>query len=111
MTDTVNPSQIRLGAKASYEAEWLTTNDHTRLELKAEGDFIKKPIDNLKQATHLQMQAEVQKIRYTIDGTTASDILGYTLAVGAIATIPVPNLGVSVFPIASGAVAQYQWIR
>lgn len=111
MSDTVKISQIRLGAKANYEAEWLTTDDHTRLVLADLGDFILKPTINLKQATHLQMQAEVQNVRYTVDGTRSTAILGFRLVVGAITTIPVPNLGVSVFPETNGAIVQYQWVR
>ncbi len=62
------------------------------------------------EATHLQMQALTQNIRYTIDGTQASATIGFQLATGTITTIPVPNLGVSVFEEAAGAIVQYQWI-
>lgn len=93
-------------------APWLTVNAHTRLDVAVDGDFITKPVWSAGQieATHLQMQALTQNIRYAIDGTQASATIGFQLAAGAITTIPVPNLGVSVFEEADGAIIQYQWV-
>ncbi len=100
-------SQTRDTALATYDAEFLTVGNHTRLDVAIGGDFIEK----LTDATHLQMQALTQNIRYTIDGTQASATIGFQLASGTITTVPVPNDGVSVFEEVAGAVIQYQWVR
>jgi len=56
------------------DAPYMTVNDHTRLDVDPSGDFIAKPVWAAGQleATHLQMQALTQNIRYTIDGTQAT---------------------------------------
>ncbi len=94
------------------EAPYMTINAHTRLDVDLAGDFIIKPVaaDGELQATHIQMQALTQNIRYTIDGTEASGTVGFQLAAGSITTVPVPNLGVSVFEEVAGAIVQYQWL-
>ncbi len=94
------------------EAPYMTVNSHTRLDVDPAGDFITKPVvsDGNLEATHIQMQALTQNIRYTIDGTQASSTVGFQLASGSITTVPVPNLGVSVFEEVAGAIVQYQWL-
>jgi hypothetical protein len=106
-------SPERETAQATYPAELRTVGDHTRLDISAGGDWIAKPAPgpgNL-QATHIQLQALTQNIRYRIDGDQASATIGFQLAAGAISLIPVPNLGISVFEEAAGAIVQYQWVR
>ncbi len=99
-------SQTRDTALATYSAEWLTIGNHTQLDIAAGGDFIEK----LDKATHLKIQALVQNIRYRIDGGEATVSLGFQLAAGAETTLPVPNLGVSVFEEVAGAMIEYQWL-
>jgi hypothetical protein len=107
-------SPEREDAQATYPAELQTVGDHTRLDLAAgSSNWIAKPAPgpgNL-QATHIQLQALTQNIRYRIDGDEASATVGFQLAAGAISLIPVPNLGISVFEEAAGAIVQYQWVR
>ncbi len=100
-------------AQATYPAELRTVGDHTVLNGAIGGDFILKPagVNISEVATHIQMQALVQNIRYRIDGKGASATVGFQLAAGAISLIPVPNLGVSVFEEAAGAIIQYQFVR
>ncbi len=100
-------SKTRETARATYTAEWLTVGNHTRLDVAIGGDFIEKPTD----ATHLKVQVLTQNIRYTIDGTESSATIGFQLAAGTETTLPVPNLGISVFEEAAGAIIQYQWLR
>lgn len=100
-------------AQATYPAELRTVGAHTALTLAAGGNFITKPagVNVSEQATHIQMQALVQNVRYTIDGSQALATHGFQLAAGAISLIPVPNTGVSVFPETLGAIVQYQFVR
>ncbi len=105
-------SRERTDAKPTFPAELQTVGSHTRLDVAAGGDFITKPLNGVTPtATHLQMQVLTQNIRYTIDGSQATSTLGFQLAAGAISLIPVPNLGVSIFEEAVGAIVQYQWVR
>lgn len=105
-------SRERTDAIATYPADLQTVGAHTRLDVAIGGDFIIKPLDDITpNATHLQMQALTQNIRYTIDGSQATITHGFQLAAGAISLVPVPNLGVSVFEEAAGAIVQYQWVR
>jgi len=109
----IQTSEEREDAHAIYPAELRTVGDHTRLDVAIGGNFIEKPAPgpgNL-QATHIQMQALTQNIRYTIDGSQASATLGFQLAAGEITLAPVPNNGVSVFEEAAGAIVQYQFVR
>ncbi len=96
----------------TLDAPWLTVDSHTRLNVDPTGDFITKPVlvDGQIEATHLQIQALTQNIRYTIDGTQATATIGFQLAAGGITTIPVSNLGVSIFEEVVGAIIQYQWL-
>jgi len=106
-------SPEREAARATYPAELRTVGDHTRLDVAVDGDWIAKPAPgpgNL-QATHIQLQALTQNIRYRIDGNAASATMGFQLAAGAISLIPVPNAGISVFEEAAGAIVQYQFVR
>lgn len=100
-------------AQATYPAELRTVGIHTALTLAASGNFITKPggVNVSEQATHIQMQALEQNIRYTIDTSQATATHGFRLAAGAISLIPVPNNGISVFPETTGAIIQYQWVR
>jgi hypothetical protein len=100
-------------AKATYPAELRTVEAHTRLDVSVSGDFILKPagVNVSEVATHIQMQALEQNIRYTIDESQATATHGFQLAAGAISLIPVPNSGVSVFEEAAGAIVQYQFVR
>lgn len=102
----ISPERER--AKATYAAELLTVEDHTRLDVNpTDGDFIEKPAT----ATHLKIQALTQNIRYRIDGAQASATVGFQLAAGSDTLLPVPNNGVSIFEEAAGAIVQYQWVR
>ena len=107
------PSIERQDAQATYPAELQTVGSHTRLDVAAGGDFIARPAADANGvlATHVQMQALTQNIRYTIDGSQASATNGFQLAVGAISLVPVPNGGVSVWEEAAGAIVQYQFVR
>jgi hypothetical protein len=106
-------SPERETAQATYPAELRTVGDHTRLDVSATGDWIAKPAPgpgNL-QATHIQLQALTQNIRYTIDESEATATHGFQLAAGAISLVPVPNNGISIFEEAAGAIVQYQFVR
>jgi len=97
-----------LGAKYFVPAEWKTNGDHTRIALTAgQARTLTKPI---QEASHVQLQAEAQTIRYRIDGNAATATVGFTLAAGAITTIPCPNASISVWPVAAGAIIQLQWV-
>lgn len=99
-------------SKLTLDAPWLTVGNHTRLDVAPNGDWLAKPVltDSNTEATHLQLQALTQNIRYTIDNSQASATHGFQLAAGAIVTVPVPNSGVSIFEETTGAVVQYQWL-
>lgn len=106
-------SPEREDAQATYPADLQTVESHMQLNLDPGGNWIAKPAPgpgNL-QATHIQLQALVQNIRYRIDGGSASATVGFQLAAGAISLIPVPNAGISVFEEAAGAIIQYQFVR
>jgi hypothetical protein len=106
-------SPERETASATYPAELRTVGAHTRLDVSPTGDWIEKPSPgpgNL-QATHIEMQALTQNIRYTIDESQATATHGFQLAAGSISLIPVPNDGVSVFEETAGAIIQYQFVR
>jgi hypothetical protein len=106
-------SPEREDAQATYPAELRTVGEHTRLDIDIGGNWIEKPASgpgNL-QATHIQMQALTQNIRYRIDGNVADADTGFQLAAGAISLIPVPNLGISVYEEVAGAIIQYQFVR
>lgn len=97
-----------LGAKYTVPAEWKTNGEHTRIALAAgQARPLTRP---LEEASHIQLQAENQAIRYRIDGSAATATVGFTLSAGSIATIPCPNASISVFPVTAGAIIQYQWI-
>jgi hypothetical protein len=100
-------------AQATYPAELRTVGSHTRLDVDPTGDWIVKPVgvNASEQATHIQIQALAQNIRYRIDGSQASATVGFQLAAGAISLVPVPNLGISIFEEVAGATVQYQWMR
>lgn len=100
-------------ALATYPAELRTVGDHTRLDVDPAGSWIEKPagVNVSEQATHIQLQALVQNIRYRIDGGQASTTVGFQLAAGAISLVPVPNGGISVFEETAGAIVQYQFVR
>lgn len=106
-------SPEREDAQATYPADLQTVGDHIRLDIAVGGDWIAKvaPGPGNLQATHIQLQALTQNIRYRIDGGEASATVGFQLAAGAISLIPVPNLGISVFEEAAGAIIQYQFAR
>lgn len=89
-------------------AEWYTNGNHTRVILTAGRALpLTRP---LEEASHIQLQVEGQAIRYRIDGNAATATVGFTLAAGAITTVPCPNACISVFPIAAGAIIQFQWV-
>jgi len=100
-------------AQATYPAELRTVGDHTSLDVAIGGDWIEKPagVNVSEQATHIQLQALTQNIRYRIDGGQASATVGFQLAAGAISLIPVPNGGISIFEETAGATIQYQFVR
>lgn len=63
-------------------------------------------------ATHIQFQAFVQNIRYTIDDSAASATKGFQLIPVTISTIPIPNSTLNIFPEATpGSTIQYQWVK
>lgn len=97
----------RTDAIATYPANLEIVGSHTRLDVAIGGDWIAKPAN----ATHLQMQALTQNIRYTIDESLATATHGFQLAAGSISTVPCPLDGISVFEEAAGAIIQYQWVR
>lgn len=106
-------SPEREDAQATYPAELRTVGDHTRLDLSDGSNWLAKPAPgpgNL-QATHIQLQALTQNVRYRIDGGEASTTVGFQLAAGAISLIPVPNGGISITEELAGAIIQYQWVR
>lgn len=100
-------------AQATYPAELRTVGAHTALTVAAGGNWIAKPagVNVSEQATHIQIQALTQNIRYTIDGSQATATHGFRLAAGSISLVPVPNGGISVFPETLGAIVQYQFVR
>jgi len=100
-------------AQATYPAELRTVGNHTRLDLSPGSNWIAKtdPDSSNLQATHIQLQALTQNIRYRIDNGEASATVGFQLAAGAISLIPVPNRGISVAEEAAGAIVQYQFVR
>lgn len=106
-------SPERETAQATYPAELRTIGDHVMLDVAIGGDWIAWPagINVSEQATHIQLQALTQNIRYRIDGKQATATVGFQLAAGAISLIPVPNGGISVFEEVAGAVVQYQFVR
>lgn len=106
-------SPERETAYATYPAELRTVGNHTRLVVANTGSWVAKPtgINISEQATHIQLQALTQNIRYRIDDGEASVTVGFQLAAGAISLVPVPNGGISIFPETAGAIVQYQWVR
>ena len=105
-------SRERTDASPTFPAELQTVGSHTRLDVAAGGDFITKPLNGVTPtATHLQMQALTQNIRYTIDNSEATITHGFQLVAGTISLVPVPNRGISVFEEIVGAIIQYQWVR
>jgi hypothetical protein len=109
----VQTSPEREDAQATYPAGLRTVENHTRLDLLSGSNWLAKPAPgpgNL-QATHIQLQALVQNIRYRIDNGEASTTVGFQLAAGAISLIPVPNNGISIAEELAGAIIQYQWVR
>jgi len=105
-------SRERTDAQATYPADLQTVEKHDSLDVAIGGDFIAKPMNGVTpMATHLQIQALEQNVRYTIDGSPATIGFGFQLAAGAITTIPIPNLGISIFEEAAGAIVQFQWMR
>lgn len=97
-----------LGAKFTVPAEWKTNGNHTRVALTA---GVARPLTRpADEASHIRLQAEAGDIRYTIDGTAATATVGFIMSRGSIATIPCPNVSISVFPITAGTVIQYQWM-
>lgn len=106
-------SPERETSQATYPAELRTVGLHTSLTIAVSGSWIAKPggVNVSEQATHVQMQAFNQNVRYTIDESQASATHGFRLATGAISLIPVPNGGISVFPEVAGAEVQYQFVR
>ena len=111
MAQGIATSQDRQMADATYPADLQTVGLHQSLTLNSANAFLEKP----NTATHLKIQALAQNIRYRIDSgtdgaTVATDTLGFQLANGSDALIPVPNTGVSVAPEVLGAIIQYQWV-
>lgn len=106
-------SPERETAQATYPAELRTVGAHTALSLTTNGSWIAKPagVSVAEQATHIQMQAFDQNVRYTIDGSVATSTRGFRLAAASISLIPVPNGGISVCPETAGASVQYQFVR
>ncbi len=100
-------------ATPTIPAELRTVGAHMILDVAIGGDNIIKPtgVNVSEVATHIQMQALGQNIRYRIDGGRAAADTGFQLAAGAVSLIPVPNLGISVFEEVAGAIIQYQFVR
>lgn len=90
-------------------AEWKTNGYHVTLTLTAGvARTLARP--TTEYASHVQLQAEGQAIRYRIDGGVATATVGFTLAAGSIVTVPCPNESISVYPVTAGAIIQYQWV-
>lgn len=100
-------SREREAAIATYTADWQTIGSHVSTSVPDDGMWLARP----ETATHLQIQALAQNVRYTVDNSQATASFGFQLAAGDIATVPVPGLGVSVHGEASGATLEYQWLR
>ena len=83
-----------------------TIGDHTRLDLSGGAQALTKP----SGATHLKAQVLTQNLRYTIDGTAATTVVGFQLAAGQDTLIPCPNSAISVCEEVAGAILQYQWV-
>lgn len=100
-------------AHSTYPAELRTVGAHVSLNISANGDFILKPdgINVSEVATHIQMQALNQNVRYTIDDSQATATHGFRLSAGLVSLVPVPNNGISVIGESNGAVVQYQFTR
>lgn len=111
MVTKISPE--RETASATYPAELRTVGAHTTDTLSAADVWLAKPAgaNVSEQATHIQLQAIGQNIRYTIDTSKATPTHGFQLLAGAISLIPVPNDGISVCPEVAGAIIQYQWVR
>lgn len=63
-------------------------------------------------ATHLQLQAFVQNVRYTLDESEATLTHGFQLIPGSVSTIPSPSSSIRLFPEATpGGKINYQWIK
>ena len=100
-------SDSRVAAIATYPADWQTVGDHTTTAVQDGGMWLPKP----QTATHVQIQALAQNVRYRVDNGTATATVGFQLAAGNISIVPVPGLGVSVCEEAAGATLEYQWLR
>jgi len=100
-------SQERQTAKGTYPADLLSVGDHINGTVASPSQWIAKPAD----ATHIKLQALTQNLRYRIDTGEATATVGFQLAAGADALIPVPNTGISLAPETAGAVYQGQWVR
>ncbi len=97
----------REAAVAIFAAGIVTVGDHTMLDLVPGSNWVARP----SGATHAKIQALTQNIRYRIDGNEASVTEGFQLAAGSEASVPIPNLGISIVEEAAGAILQYQWYR
>ena len=109
----IQTSEERQDAQATYPAGLRTVGDHTSLDLSPGSNWIAKLAlgpGNL-QATHIQLQALTQNVRYRIDGGEASATVGFQLAKGSISLVPVPNGGISISEETAGAIVQYQFVR
>jgi len=100
-------SQERQTAKATYPADLLTVGNHLSGTISSPSQFLAKPAN----ATHIKLQALTQNLRYRIDTNEATATVGFQLASGSDALIPVPNTGISLAPETAGATYQAQWVR
>lgn len=100
-------SRERETAQATYPADLQTVGDHLSGDVEAGGPWLAKPAG----ATHIKLQALAQNLRYRIDNGQATAAVGFQLAAGSDALIPVPNLGISLAWEAAGATYQAQWMR
>ena len=82
-----------------------TIGDHTRLDMSGV-HTLEKP----SGATHLKAQVITQNLRYTVDGTAATTVVGFQLTAGADTLIPCPNASISLCEEVAGAILQYQWV-
>jgi len=101
-------SAERQTAKANYPADMLTVGSHLSGTVSSPSQWLAKPAG----ATHIKLQALNQdNIRYRIDTGEATATVGFQLASGADALIPVPNTGISLASEAGSATYQAQWLR
>ena len=68
-------SREREAAVATYPADWQTVGSHVSTSVPDGGMWLARP----ETATHVQLQALTQNVRYTVDNSQAAVALGFQL--------------------------------